>query len=396
MSGISSMSRGGVRDRQRGASRGYLERYIAAGKSLASPPEAQQQKPRRLLRHLHAQSVGADSAGAAACSITSSGEGVQEAGIVSPASVHGGAQEQQTTEGHEDVTQTKSAASEASAASEGSGAEHSQATAIQEGQGVPPSSDQQAAIEHEPACSGQGAVAIGADEAEEFADAEAQSRIPPSSTTQAPGKAKPLPQADAPVCSPKTQAPEATPARHHSPGRAATPPPTHSAAPRGSPGFLFVQPSLGKAGTLGTGGAAAGNAPQHVSLHAFAVMKPGPAADASAEASSSTGAAHARCAGRERPSVASVRGKSAGQPWGMQKERLAEVAESSQQRPKGLAALLAGLCSCFAPQPHVSPSEPVAMCISATSGWAFTCHHASHTECTPRLEAYDDLIQLIL
>lgn len=392
MSGMSSRSRGGVRDRQRGASRGYLERYIAAGKSLASPPEAQQQKPRRLLQQSHAQSGGSESADAAACSITSSGEGVHEAGIVSPPSVHGGAQEQQTADGHADNVQSMSAASEASTASEGAGAEANQATADSEGHEVPPSSDLQAAVQHEPACSVEGAAAVGADKAEEFADAKAQSKVPPSSSTQAPGKAKPLPQADAPVCSPKTQAPEATPARHRSPGRATTPPPAHSTAPRGSPGVLFVQPSLGKAGTLGTGKAAAGNAPQHVRLHAFAAMKPGAAGDTSAEASSSTGAAHGRRAGKEGLSVASGKGKSAGQLWGVQKERLAEVTESSQQRPKGLAALLAGLCSCFAPQPHASPSEPVARCLSVAGGWAFTCYLASHMQCTPRPEANDHAI----
>ena len=106
----------------------------------------------------------------------------------------------------------------------GAGAEARQATADIEGHEVPPSSDLQAALQHDLACSVEGAAAVGADKAEEFADAEAQSTVPPSSTTQAPGKAKPLPQADAPVCSPKTQAPEATPACHRSPGRGTTPP----------------------------------------------------------------------------------------------------------------------------------------------------------------------------
>ena len=216
--------------------------------------------------------------------------------------------------------------------------------------------------------------------------AEAEPVKLPSDCPQAPGKPKPLPQADAPVRSPHTH-PEGSHALSPSPARQRSPLPAPG-MPAGTAGVLFVQPSSetpavqGLVGTVdsikGTGqqalpAQAAGSSLQRlVNLHAYAAAGPTSHGDAVQQPCSiaiipDLGPAKAASLNKLRSPLTSVEEGPAHQFWEVQK-RVAEVtAEPSQQRPRSLPRLLAGLCSCFAPQPHASP-EPAVVNLCMTPG----------------------------
>ena len=209
----------------------------------------------------------------------------------------------------------------------------------------------------------------------------------PSECPQAPGRAKPLPQAEPPVCSPQAH-PEGSHASSASPARLRSPLPA-AAGPASSAGVLFVpappetetvQKILVTVGSLKDVGqqalptqAAASSLHRLVNLHAYAAAGPGRHGDApeqprSAASIPDLGPEKGVSLDKLRSPLTSVEEGPASQFWDVQK-RVGEIPEMpAKQRPRGLPKLLAGLCSCFAPQPHASLNEPVVVNLCATPG----------------------------
>ncbi len=217
--------------------------------------------------------------------------------------------------------------------------------------------------------------------------AEAELGQLPNECPQAPGRAKPLPQAEPPVCSPQTH-PEGSHASSASPARLRSPLPA-PVMPAGSAGVLFVQPQpetetvqkiLGTVGSLKNAGqqalpaqAAAGSLQRLVNLHVYAAAGPTRHNDAALQPRSAASVPDLELGkgaslDKLRSPLTSVEEGPASQFWEVQK-RVGEVpAVPAQQRPRGLPKFLAGLCSCFAPQPHASLSEPVVVNLCVTPG----------------------------
>ncbi|MCJ1297212.1 hypothetical protein MMC34_008782, partial [Xylographa carneopallida] len=216
--------------------------------------------------------------------------------------------------------------------------------------------------------------------------AEAELGGLPNECPQAPGRTKPLPQADAPVCSPHTH-PEGSHASSASPARLRSPLPTPG-VPASSTDVLFVQPppeiaavprvvkaveSIKDTGRQAPLAASAdGSLQLMVNLHAYAAAglpRHGDVAQQHDPVASiiELGPTKAASLDKLRTPLTSVEEGPAHQFWEVQKRVVDVSAVPAQQRPRNLPKFLAGLCSCFAPQPHASP-EPVMMNLCMTPG----------------------------
>ena len=203
---------------------------------------------------------------------------------------------------------------------------------------------------------------------------QAQPDAGPDSCPLAPGRAKPLPAADAPVESPKPQpggSQAGSPGHRRIPSRAAA----HQPKSPGTPGVFFVQPALEMPAVQGFTAAEkaekasaghsvatqpANDALQHVSLHAYAAGPRSPIGSAAEKAAQDGAAAEAGPAGKQilEPKWACSQPSASQQPWGAKKGRPDDARQSGQRRKHGLPGLLGALCSCFAPVPSANPKEP--------------------------------------
>lgn len=211
----------------------------------------------------------------------------------------------------------------------------------------------------------------------------------PGYCPEAPGRAKPLPQADVPVCSPQTH-PEGSHASSASPAQLRSPLPA-AGMPAGSAGVLFVQPppkteairrvavtvDVPKDAGLQTLPAQPyySSLQRLVNLHAYAAAGPirhGHAAEQQQPLSGASipdsGPAKAVSLDRLRSPLTSVEEGPAKQFWEVQKKVVEIPAQPAQRRARSLPQLLAGLCSCFNPQAQASPSEPVVVNLCMTPG----------------------------
>ena len=216
---------------------------------------------------------------------------------------------------------------------------------------------------------------------------EAERAELPSECLQAPSRAKPLPQADAPVRSRQAH-PEGSHASSASPARLSSPLPAPG-MPAGSAGVLFVQPLSETEATPRVVGIVHGlkdaglqtlpaqpdtsSLQRLVNVHAYAAAGPIRRGHAAQQALSGdsipdSGPAKAGSLDRLRSPLTSVEEGPASHFWEVQKKVGEVPAQPAQRRPRGLPKLLAGLCSCFAPQPHARPSEPTVVNLCMTPG----------------------------
>ena len=213
---------------------------------------------------------------------------------------------------------------------------------------------------------------------------QAQPVALPDSCPQAPGQAKPLPAADAPVESPKPQpggSQAGSPGHRRTLSRAAA----HQPRPLGAPGVLFVLPAPEMPAVQGIAAAEkaekasagdsvaaqmANGAPQHVSLHAYAAGARSTAGNAAETGSAQDAAAVEAGAARKQalePQKACSQPAALQQPGAPQKRGPDDTSQPSQRRKRSLPGLLGALCNCFAPAPSASPPEPAADEVSLES-----------------------------
>lgn len=419
-----SLPRHGARNRHRGASRGYLDRYTAAcaaNKSVASPPERQRLQTQSMQPKEPATAQSGENRRTSASPPQGSAESAtqtcaiheaQEVGSAAQCSPAEGTQDDRAAHVQQISTQARPAPSQASTASQPVHAADSLIIGSESGatgqsstntfdlrvdsanNAHSQSAQHQKAAQQEPICAQEEVLPSDPVKADASAMAQAEHEELLSNCEQAPGKAKPLPHADAPVCSPQTQLKSrhgllASPARLRTSGREGSPLPAQG-KPAGSAGVLFVQASLEPeavqriVGTMESQKAVGGRSPpgqqahsslqRLVSLHAYAAASPSPSLQPSLITGISD-TAYARGASEDGLSMQHTSGKEGAltQQWDEQKKRLDDMASARKRRPRGLAALLAGMCSCFALQPHASPRESVALTLSLTSSLSPRC-----------------------